>query len=155
MNQRRLGAAFVTACVAVAGTLAAAAGPSAATAKTVSILVPSSTLSCQYDPCYSPQQFRVAYGIPSLLDRGIDGRGETVSVVVPAASPKQPAEDIRQDLVAFDRMFQLPAARIEVVSSLAGAASPWQATEEEVNDTEIVPRSPPPPRSASFWYPTT
>jgi subtilase family serine protease len=28
--------------------------------------------------CYTPQQFRVAYGIQPLLDRGIDGRGETV-----------------------------------------------------------------------------
>jgi subtilase family serine protease len=28
--------------------------------------------------CYTPQQFRVAYGVQPLLDRGIDGRGETV-----------------------------------------------------------------------------
>ena len=35
-------------------------------------------------------------------------------------------------------MFGLPAARVEVVTSLAGSASPWQATGEEVSDTEIV-----------------
>ena len=35
-------------------------------------------------------------------------------------------------------MFRLPAARIEVVTSLAGSASPWQATDEEVGDTEFV-----------------
>jgi subtilase family serine protease len=35
-------------------------------------------------------------------------------------------------------MFKLPAARIQVVTTLAGAASPWQATGEEVQDFEIV-----------------
>src|SRR6202035_3332537 len=28
--------------------------------------------------CYAPRQFRVAYGIQPLLDRGINGRGETI-----------------------------------------------------------------------------
>jgi subtilase family serine protease len=48
------------------------------------------------------------------------------------------ASDIRQDLAAFDGMFRLPAARIQVVTTLAGAGSPWQAADEEVQDTEIV-----------------
>jgi hypothetical protein len=49
-----------------------------------------------------------------------------------------PAGDIRQDLAAFDGTFRLPAARIQVVTTLAGAGSPWKAAEEEVQDTEIV-----------------
>ena len=94
-------------------------------------------------------QLRVAYGIQPLLDRGITGRGQTIvlpefppsatgspsavaGVTVPAFS------DIRQDLAAFDRMFGLPAAPLRVVNTLAHAASPWQATGEEVADTEIV-----------------
>jgi hypothetical protein len=28
--------------------------------------------------CYAPRQFRAAYGIQPLLDRGITGRGQTV-----------------------------------------------------------------------------
>jgi subtilase family serine protease len=28
--------------------------------------------------CYTPQQLEVAYGFQPLLQRGIDGRGETV-----------------------------------------------------------------------------
>src|SRR5215471_12331148 len=28
--------------------------------------------------CYTPQQFEAAYGVQPLLQRGIDGRGETV-----------------------------------------------------------------------------
>ncbi len=35
-------------------------------------------------------------------------------------------------------MFRLAAARIQVVTTLAGAGSPWQATGEEIQDTEIV-----------------
>jgi subtilase family serine protease len=99
-----------------------------------------------------------------LLDSGIDGRGKTVTVLAPppllnaqgaqsstvpvaqsssaAAAPPPGAvpatTDIRQDLAAFDRMFRLPAARIQVVTTLAGAASPWQAPAEEVQDLEVV-----------------
>jgi subtilase family serine protease len=107
--------------------------------------------------CYAPALFRVEYGIQPLLDKGIDGRGETVTVVAVAPPPGAPspsapspgaaagppaavtaASDIRQDLAAFDNMFRLPAARVQVVTTLAGAGSPWQATDEEVQDTEIV-----------------
>jgi subtilase family serine protease len=91
-------------------------------------------------PCYSPYQLRVAYGIQPLLDSGIDGRGVTVTVLVPAASnaPDDAGTDIRQDMGAFNKMFGLPAAQIQIVTSLAGAAAPWQAGGEEVGDSEIV-----------------
>ena len=95
-------------------------------------------------PCYTPHQLRVAYGIQPLLDRGIDGRGETVTVLALAPSPGASAgsadtTDIRQDLGAFNRMFGLPAVRIQIVTTLAGSAAPWQAAgAEEVGDTEIV-----------------
>ena len=93
-------------------------------------------------PCYSPHQLRVAYGIQPLLDSGIDGRGETVTILAPATSPNTsqgPAgTDIRQDLKALNNMFGLPAARIQIVTTLAGAAAPWQAGDEEIGDTEIV-----------------
>jgi hypothetical protein len=35
-------------------------------------------------------------------------------------------------------MFGLPAARLQVVNTLAHATSPWLAATEEVEDTEIV-----------------
>ena len=122
--------------------------------------------------CYAPRQFRVAYGIQPLLDSGIDGGGEAVTVLAPpqlpnvqgaqsstvpvaqsssapaAQSSSAPAApppgaspattDIRKDLAAFDRMFRLPAARIQVVTTLAGFASPWQASAQEVQDVEVV-----------------
>jgi subtilase family serine protease len=94
-------------------------------------------------PCYTPRQFRVAYGIQPLLDRGIRGRG--VTVALPEEAETGPARtpavtDIRQDVADFDRRFGLPPARIQVIrTTLAGAAvSPWLASVEEVEDTELV-----------------
>jgi subtilase family serine protease len=119
---------------------------SAATAPTASAPAGAVAADClaSQPACYTPEQLRVAYGIQPLLDRGITGRGQTV--VLPefpppaAAGPQVPpaATDIRQDLARFDRVFGLPAARLQVVNSLAHEASPWLASLEEVADTEIV-----------------
>jgi subtilase family serine protease len=105
--------------------------------------------------CYAPHQVDIAYGIQPLLDQGIDGSGETVTVMTPAlaatqggaaggqhpnASPPASAggTSISQDLAAFDREFALPSARIQVVNSLARAGSPYQAAEQAAMDIEIV-----------------
>jgi subtilase family serine protease len=121
------------------GSSGQAAGPGALT--TDCLTLPTS-------PCYTPMQLRVAYGIEPLLDRGITGRGQTVvlpELLPPAGSPSTAtgaqalvSSDIRQDLALFDRVFHLPAAKLQVVNSLAHAASPWTASGEEVGDTEIV-----------------
>jgi len=123
----------------------AATGAGATVATTVAtgaastVAAPSGApLHCQLGPCFSPQQYRVAYGIQPLLDSGIDGRGETVTVVAPVPPPNAGPTDIRRDLASFDRTFRLPAARIEVVTSLGGSASPWLATGEEAGDLEHV-----------------
>jgi subtilase family serine protease len=92
--------------------------------------------------CYTPRQFLVAYGIQPLLDRGIDGHG--VTVALPEEAETGPAQtpavtDIRQDVANFDRRFGLPPAQIQVTTTLAGrSASPWLASVEEVEDTELV-----------------
>jgi len=90
--------------------------------------------------CYTPGQIQVAYGIRPLLDRGIDGRGETVVLPEFAQTQLSPPQvsDIRQDLAQFDRRFGLPAARLRAVTTLAGAVTPWLASQEEVADAEIV-----------------
>jgi subtilase family serine protease len=91
--------------------------------------------------CYAPRQFRIAYGIQPLLDHGIDGRGQTVALLQFAAnsSASPPAvTDIRHDLARFDSVFGLPAARLQVINRLARSPSPWLATGEEAEDTEIV-----------------
>jgi len=90
--------------------------------------------------CYTPHQIQIAYGIESLLKRGIDGRDETVVLPELAESAPQPplVTDLRVDMAAFDRRFGLPAARLRVVTKLAGASSPWLAFGEEVLDAEMV-----------------
>jgi subtilase family serine protease len=83
----------------------------------------------------------VASGIQPLLDAGVDGRGQTVVLVeYAAATPASPptVTDIRQDLADFDSRFGLPAARIQVLTAVAGSISPWLADAEEVGDTEMV-----------------
>ena len=115
---------------------ATAAGP----ATTVPACPPAkadSSCPLQQSPCYSPHQLRVAYGIQPVLEAGIDGRGVTVTVLSPT-TPSDDATDIRQDLAAFNTMFGLPAARIQIVTTLAGAAAPWQAAGEEVGDFEML-----------------
>ena len=89
--------------------------------------------------CYAPLPFRVAYGVEPLVARGLDGRGQTV-VLTEAPALLEPAEtnDIRQDLARYDREFHLPAARLQVINSLAKAALPWQADSEEIEDVETV-----------------
>jgi subtilase family serine protease len=51
--------------------------------------------------CYTPQQLEAAYGVRPLLQRGIDGRGETVALPELAESPGSPeVSDLRQDFYA-------------------------------------------------------
>ncbi len=122
---------------------AAASGSATAAGPATTVLAgppaaADSSCPLQQSPCYSPHQLRAAYGIQPLLDSGIDGRGVTVTVLAAAPSASDPGTDIRQDLEAFNTMFGLPAARIQIVTTLAGAAAPWQAGGEEVGDFEIV-----------------
>jgi subtilase family serine protease len=147
-----LSVVLVAGCTGSSGTTARGAASSLASPEAAVAAAASSCLSPPAASCYAPYLFRAEYGIQPLLDRGIDGRGETVTVLVPAPSPlsaepcappctigKGPdTSDIRHDLAVFDSEFGLPATRVEVVTSLAGAAAPWQATDEEAQEVEIV-----------------
>jgi subtilase family serine protease len=133
------------------GLLVAACGPAqtaaTSTATTHGTATPSSSASQRPSSaadcattCYTPQQLEVAYGVQSLLRRGIDGRGETV--VLPELAETQPnppvVTDLRQDFAAYDRLYHLPAPRLKVVSTFPGPVHPWLAFGEEVLDAEVV-----------------
>jgi subtilase family serine protease len=101
----------------------------------------SSTADCDsVTTCYTPQQLEVAYGVQPLLQRGIDGSGETVVLPELAETQLDPpaVTDLRQDFAAYDRLFHLPAPRLKVVSTFPGPADPWLAFGEEVLDAEVV-----------------
>ena len=110
--------------------------------------VATDCLTLPTSPCFTPTQLRVAYGIKPLLERGITGRGQTIVLLefppsaasTPAGTSTQVAasSDIRQDLADSDRLFGLPAAKLQIVNTLAHAPSPWLASIEEVADTEVV-----------------
>ena len=142
---RLLRAGTAAFCVAATMTLAAACSsgggtPQARPASTAAV-TPGGTAGCVFAAtCYTPQQLEVAYGVKPLLQRGIDGRGETVVLPELAESRLEPPQvtDLRQDLTGFDDLFHLPAARMRVVHTLAGASSPWLAFGEEVLDVELV-----------------
>jgi subtilase family serine protease len=132
-----LAALLATACSPAQTGAASSGGP----ARQPAAPPPSSTADCNsLTTCYTPQQLQVAYGIEPLLSRGINGRGETVVLPELAESRLSPplVTDMRQDMAAFDNMFHLPAARMRVVNTLAGAGSPWLAFGEEVLDVEMV-----------------
>jgi hypothetical protein len=58
----------------------------------------------------------------------------------PRYSPPPPpaVTGIRQDLARSGRLFGLPAAQLQVVSSLAGSNEPYKAAAGEVRDAEIA-----------------
>jgi subtilase family serine protease len=119
------------------------AQPASTAARTSGRTAPTSggTVGCvSAATCYTPQQLEVAYGVKPLLQRGIDGRGETVVLPELAESRLDPPSvtDLRQDMTGFDHLFRLPAARMRVVTTLAGAGSAWLAFGEEVLDVELV-----------------
>jgi subtilase family serine protease len=101
----------------------------------------SGTADCEsVTTCYTPQQLEVAYGVQPLLQRGIDGRGETVVLPELAESQLSPprVSDVRQDFVAFDHLFHLPAPTLRFRSTFPHPAHPWYAFGEEVLDVEVV-----------------
>jgi len=124
--------------------LSVTAGPALATAPVGAVEVPtvpatSNCLTTNPRQCYTVDEYRAAYGVQPLLDRGLTGRGQTVVLPEFAVSPDDPATgDIRENLAVFDRTFGLPDTRLEVVNSIANSTTPYQATEEEILDTEIL-----------------
>jgi subtilase family serine protease len=142
-----LAAVLLLSVISAAGCTGSSGTTAGGTATARGTATPADLVSgCQ--GCYAPVAFGLAYGIQPLINRGIDGRGETVTVLDPApllqaTATQPPAQgpnvgDIRQDLAAFDSMFRLPAAPIQIVTTLAGAGSPWQASAQEAQDIEMV-----------------
>lgn len=55
-------------------------------------------------PCYSPQEIQHAYGVDRLVNKGYDGKGETIVIFDSYGSPT-----IASDLATFDAGYGLPA----------------------------------------------
>jgi subtilase family serine protease len=139
---RRMAAFAAAAAAAVLATACSGSAPTSGSRPSTPVSSPRLADCLTASRCLAPSQFLAAYGIQPLLEAGVDGRGQTVVLVeyAPAASARPPViTDIRQDLAVFDSRFGLPAARIQVLTSMPGSAiSPGLADAEEVGDTEMV-----------------
>ncbi len=82
------------------------------------IVVASST-------CRTPYDFRVAYGVQSLIERGFTGKGQTIVDIVSYGSPT-----LQQDMDIFDKQFGLPPITIKVIAPLGVAR--FNATNQDM-----------------------
>ena len=89
--------------------------------------------------CQTPYSMRVAYGMESLIERGLTGRGQTVVDIVSFGSPT-----LQRDIDVFDRQFGLPPITIQVLAPIGATKidpanndmAGW--AEETTLDVEII-----------------
>lgn len=89
-----------------------------ATTPAVTPIVDTSPLTCppelsSFHNCQTPRSMRIAYGVESLMERGLTGAGQTVVDIVSFGSPT-----LQQDMDIFDQQFGLPPITIKVLSPL-------------------------------------
>ena len=61
--------------------------------------------------CYQPSQIQAAYGLTPLLNKGINGKGQTIAIIDAFQSPY-----VQSDLSIFDSTFGLPAADFQQIA---------------------------------------
>jgi len=115
------------------------AGPTSGTAGSTSGPADSSSAAT----CHTPQQLEAAYGVQPLLQRGTDGRGETVVLPELAESQLSPplVTDLRQDYQAgpgWDPVTGWGSRNAQVlVPLLASYASHWRSQHQTTIRTEV------------------
>jgi subtilase family serine protease len=82
--------------------------------------------------CRTPYDFRVAYGVQSLIERGFTGKGQTIVDIVSYGSPT-----LQQDMDIFDKQFGLPPITIKVIAPLGVARSTNQDMAGWAGETEL------------------
>jgi subtilase family serine protease len=124
----------VTALTALALLTPAPAGAAATSAGPL-----ADCLTLPAPTCYAPRQFLTAYGIAPLLDRGIDGRGETIVMPEFVSTASTPGvTNVRADLARFDSLFGLPPVNLQVITRFTGASTQYLANGEEAGDIETA-----------------
>lgn len=132
-------AVAATAVVAAQGLAGGADRPPSAGVRSAVAPVVEGCLSTT-GTCYAPQVLRRAYSITPLLDKGIDGRGRTVAVLLEQGPPIPgfAVTNIFQDIAAYDSYFRLPAAKLHVVTTAPGEDARLAQAGDEVIDVELV-----------------
>jgi subtilase family serine protease len=81
-------------------------------ARLKTLVSPLPTSQCQAQlgiSCYSPLQYRVAYDLNPLYNKGITGAGKTIVIVDSFGSPT-----IQNDLNVFDAQWGLPSTTVDI-----------------------------------------
>jgi subtilase family serine protease len=92
-------------------------GPSTSVV-TVKTPTPVPTSSAPFNTgSFTPEQMRAAYGLTSLYQRGVTGKGQTVVVIDSFGSPT-----MQQDLDVFSQHFGLPNVTVQVFAPLGTKA---------------------------------
>jgi subtilase family serine protease len=147
--KRLLHVAFVGLVLTLAACSSGTAKTPSPTAKpTVALRPTSSATNVQTCPsisgldtiaCQTPYSMRVAYGMESLIEQGMTGKGETVVDIVSYGSP-----GLQQDVNVFDQQFKLPPITIQVQAPLGTVLFDPENTdmlgwaEETTLDVEII-----------------
>jgi subtilase family serine protease len=81
--------------------------------------------------CYGPFQIRQAYGVNSLLSKGITGKGHAVTIIDAFGSPT-----LQSDFAAFDAAWGLPDATLNVIAPFGVNGSDFGWAIETTLDVE-------------------
>jgi len=76
--------------------------------------------------CQTPHSMRVAYGVETLIERGMTGQGQTVVDIVSFGSPT-----LQKDLDTFDQQFGLPPLKLKILSPLGSV--PFNQANSDMN----------------------
>jgi len=93
-------------------------------------VVDNSPLLCpaqlaNYQDCQTPRSMRMAYGVESLMQHGLTGKGQTVVDIVSFGSPT-----LQQDMDVFDRQFYLPPVKLQVLAPIG--TKPFNPTNHDM-----------------------
>ncbi|HEX7734282.1 MAG TPA: S8 family serine peptidase [Ktedonobacteraceae bacterium] len=74
--------------------------------------------------CYGPYQVRQAYNVNALLERGITGKGTSITIIDAYGNPY-----IRKDLQTFNAIWGLPNSRLNIIAPFGvdGTDNSWIA----------------------------
>ncbi|MEV7540919.1 S53 family peptidase [Streptomyces sp. NPDC089915] len=75
--------------------------------------------------CYSPLQYREAYGLNPLYKAGITGKGRTIVIVDSFGSPT-----VQHDLDVYSKQFGIPSTKVQVVKW--GNVPAWDPKNEDM-----------------------
>lgn len=97
-----------------------------------SATIPPCLTSATPPRCYSPDQIRRAYGIQSLINSGITGKGRTIVIIDGSSSPT-----LTSDVHLYDQLYGLKDPKINVIFPSGTASFDPGAYQETALDVEI------------------